>query len=144
MLGRGQQPLESDSLFLADHGHVTGQCPGTVPKPCRTGRGCSWWEEADNLPTSVWLRGLCLLPPSHLLLKGEHWPCSCGHQREGTLPGPRLMPDPRPQALLLLQVPTPDPGQPRRGPSCRGARWGRAQNVHTFSAPMLGHFQLYR
>lgn len=41
MMGRGRQPLESDSPFLADHGHVTGQCPGTVPKPCPTGWGRS-------------------------------------------------------------------------------------------------------
>lgn len=59
MLGQGRQP-ESDSPFLADHGHVTGQCPGTVPKPCPTGmRLLTSWEEAgNNLPTSVWLKGL--------------------------------------------------------------------------------------
>lgn len=100
MLGRGQQPLESDSLFLEDHRHVTGQCPGSPKALSHWTMPLTWWEEADNFPTSVWLRGLCPLPPSYLLLKGEHCPCSCGHQREGTLPGPRLMLDPRPEAYF--------------------------------------------
>ena len=89
MLGRGQQPLESDSLFLADHGHVTGQCPGTVPKPCRIGRGHSpGGRMLTTFPLPCGSGACALCPPHTCCSQGNIGPARVATRGRGLFQGP--------------------------------------------------------